>query len=349
MAITEIAYCTREQVQRALNLADIPRLNQRVDSAIMAGARQIHGQLHRRFYPNTVTRLFDLPKLFTLWLDENELAAAPTAITSGGHAMTLNTDYILYPIDGPPYLWIDQNQLATVPWQPGASYQACISITGDYGYPTTTLATTTLASSPGTGSPSVLLADSSTVGVGSLILVDSERMIVSEKTMATTTATLSADISNSKALVSIPVSNGTLINPGELIMIDSERMYVQYVTGNTVTVDRAVNASALAAHTNGTTIYAPRTATMLRARLGTTAAAHSSGATVNLLAAPSLISELNLAYAITNEERALAAYSRTSNPATTSMYRDKGRGLAELLDDAMTAYGRQMRTRAVGS
>ena len=61
MTITEVAYCTREMVQRALNLADNPRLNTRVDNAIMAGARQVEGLLHRRFYPETKTLSFDMP------------------------------------------------------------------------------------------------------------------------------------------------------------------------------------------------------------------------------------------------------------------------------------------------
>jgi hypothetical protein len=347
MAITEVAYCTREQVQRALNLADLPRLNSRVDSAIMAGARQVHGLLHRRFYPNTTTYLFDQPEAGILWLEQFELAAAPTSIISGATAMTVGTDVFLRPLDGPPYTWLEANYGGKVFWQSASTPQAAISITGDFGYSTVTNAVTTLGLTAGSGVTTLVLNDSGAVGVGSLILIDSERMIVSDKTLSTTGATITADLTNSKALVSIPVSSGTLIQPGELILIDSERMFVEYVAGNTLTVDRAVNGSTLATHTNGATVYAPRTASVLRGKLGTTAASHNSGATVSLLSAPSLISELNLAYAITNEERAFAAYSRTSNPDTTSLYRDKGRGVAELAADAVASYGRQQRSRAV--
>lgn len=349
MAITEIAYCTREQVQRALNLADVPRLNGRVDSAIMSGARQVHGLLHRQFYPTTATRLFDLPKQFTLWLDHLELAAAPTQILSAGIPMAASTDYILGPIDGPPYRWIDQNYIAVVPFQPGASDQQCISVTGDYGYPTSTNPVTTLGLTAGSSASTIVLNDSSAVGVGSLILIDSERLLVSDKTVSTTGATITADLTNAKSAVSVTVSSGALINPGELILIDAERMFVEYVAGNVLTVDRAVNGSTLATHTTGATVFAPRTASVLRARTGSTAASHTTGAVVSVLAAPSLVSELNLAYAITNNERALAAYSRTGSPDTTSLYRDKGRGIAELAADTVAAYGRQMRTRAVGS
>lgn len=349
MAITEIAYCTREQVQRALNLADVPRLNGRVDSAIMSGARQVHGLLHRQFYPTTATRLFDLPQSFTLWLDQLELAAAPTAMLSAGIPMTVDRDYLLGPIDGPPYRWIDQNYNAVVPFQPGPSDQRCISVSGDFGYPTTTISATTLGLTAGSSATTLILNDSSTVGVGSLILIDSERLLVSDKTVSTTGATITADLTSAKNNVSVTVSSGALINPGELILIDAERMFVEYVAGNTLTVDRAVNGSTLAAHTSGATVYAPRTASVLRARAGSMAASHNSGAAVSLLAAPSLVSELNLAYAITNNEAALAAYSRTASPDTTSLYRDRGRGVTDLAADAVRTFGRQMRTRAVGS
>lgn len=348
MTVTEVAYCTRAQVQRALNLADIPRLNARVDGAIMAGARQVHGLLHRRFYPLTATRLFDLPQGYTLWLNENELAAAPTTVTSNNVAMTLNRDYILYPIDGPPYQWIDQSFTATVPWQPGASTQQAIGITADYGYPTDTVAATTLGLTAGSGVTTIIVNDSSRVGVGSLVLIDSERLILSDVTVSTTGATLAADLTNSKAANSITVSSGTLVNPGEMILIDSERMFVEYVAGNVLTVDRAVNGSVLAAHTTGAVLYAGRTFTVLRGRLGTSAASHNSGTAVSLLNAPSLISELNLAYAINNNQAALSAYSRTAGPDTTSIYRDRGRGIQDLEADALTAYGRQMRTRVAG-
>lgn len=350
MAITEVAYCTREMVQRALNLADTPRLNGRVDAAIMAGARQVEGLLHRRFYPNMQTRSFDLPADYTLWLYEHELAASPTVITTGGNAMTPNVDYILRPRQGPPWRWIDQTYTAAVPFQPLASGdQNAISITGDFGYPTTTLATTTIGSAAGSTAATILLNDSSVVGVGSLILVDLERMIVTDKAMSTTTCTITADLTNQKLGNTVTVSSGTLIQPGEMILIDSERMQVEYVAGNVLTVDRAVNGSTLATHSNGALIYAARTASVLRGVLGSAAASHGSGAGVSLLAAPSLIGELNLAYAINNNQAALSAYSRISGPESISAYRDRGRGIAELEQDAYQAYGRKMRTRAVGS
>jgi hypothetical protein len=346
MAITEAAYCTREQVQRALNLADIPRLNQRVDSAIMAGARQVHGLLHRKFYPTTTTYLFDQPEAGVLWLEQYELAAAPTSIVSGATAMTVGTDVFLRPLDGPPYTWLEANYGGKVFWQSVSTPQAAISVTGDFGHPTNAVATTTTVGTINTSATTVVLADSSQIGIGNMILMESERMIVSDKTMSSTGATIGADPGNSKAAVSITVSNGALINAGELILVDSERMFVEYVIGNVLTVDRAVNGSTLAAHSIGAVISAPRTASIIRARNGTAAAGHTN-VIVYRLDPPSLISEMNLAYAINNEQASLSAYSRTAGPDTAGVYRDRGRGVDELVKDVYAAYGRQVRGRAV--
>jgi hypothetical protein len=347
MAITEVAYCTREDVQRALNFADIPRLNTRVDQAIMAGARQIHGLLHRRFYPVTKTVLFDQPEGANLWLYELELAAAPTQILSGGTAMTVGTDVFLRPESGPPYRWLEASSAGTVFWQSTGTPQNAITITGDYSYPTNSVATGTLGLTINSSATTLILNDSAAAGVGSLILLDNERLIVSDKTTSTTGATITADLTASKSQVSIAVSSGALVNPGELILIDSERMQVEYVVGNTLTVDRAVNGSALAAHTTGATIFAPRTASVLRARFGTTAASHTSGAAITQLQAPSLVRELNLAYAINNQQGASGTYARSLETDVATLYKDKGRGVLDLENDAYQAYGRKARGRAI--
>lgn len=347
MAITEVAYCTREDVQRALNFADIPRLNTRVDQAIMTGARQIHGLLHRHFYPVTATHSFDQPEGANLWLYQLELAAAPTQILSGGNAMTAGTDVFLRPDDGPPYRWLEASSGGRVFWQSVNTPQNAISVTGDYGYPTNSIVTGTLGATVNASAATLTLNDSAAAGVGSLILIDTERLIVSDKTMSTTTATITADLTATKSQVAVTVNSGVLINPGELILIDSERMQVEYVVGNVLTVDRAVNGSALATHTNGATVYAPRTASVLRGRHGSTAASHNSGATITALKAPSLISELNLAYAINNQQGASGTYARSLETDVATLYKDKGRGVLDLENDAYQAYGRKARGRAV--
>jgi hypothetical protein len=345
MAITEVVYCTREQVQRALNLADVPRLNQRVDRALMAGARQIEGMLHRKFYPTTATRYFDQPAGETLWLNENELAAAPAQVLSGGAVMTAGSDFYLRPAAGPPYRWLDVGYAGDVFWQSQDTTQNAITITGDFGYPTDVTAMTTLSGAITSGSATATLTDSSIIGVGSLILVDSERMIVTEKGLAATGATLSADVAGAKGTTTITVAGGTLY-PGELIAIDAERLFVTAVAGSSVTVDRAVNASTLGAHTSGTAIYAPRTAFLARGRLGTSAASHANGATISAINAPSLVAEANLALAISNQEQALSAYARSIG-SQDSERTAGGQGVSSIMDDLYAAYGRKGRMRSV--
>ncbi len=347
MAITEVAYCTREDVQRALNIADTPRLNGVIDRAVQSGARTVEGALHRRFYPETKTVLFDQPgDGIRLWLDELELAAAPTQLLAAGLPMVNGLDYFMRPKSGPPYAWIEAAYNAVTFWQSQATPQAAISVTGDFGHPTDNVSVTTLAGSITASATSLFLSDSSAAGVGALVLIDSERMIISDKTMSSTTATITADIASAKSTVALTVSNGALINQGEMILIDSERMQVSYVTGNTVTVERAVNGSALATHTSGATIYAPRQATVLRGRLGTTAASHSSSAVIYRLQAPSQVREANLALAITETQQALGAYTQQLGSGQTSRA-SAGQDAAAVLDAAYVTYGRKARSRAV--
>lgn len=347
MTITEVAYCTREMVQRALNLADNPRLNSRVDDAIMAGARQVEGLLHRKFYPETATFSFDQPDDEYLWL-YRDLAGEPTEILSGGTPMTVDTDVLLRPQSGPPFRWLEARFSGGVFWQAQSTPQEAIVITSDrWNYPTATVPVTTLGLTVNATASAVQLAFSAQVGVGSLLLAGDERMIVTGKTYSTTGATLGADLASSKSAVTVTVSDGTVFETGEVIVLDSERMFVEEVIGNTLTVDRAVNASALAAHTTGATLYAPRTATVLRGAAGSTAAAHSSGATISLLKPPSLVSELNLAYAINNQQGASGAYARSLEADVATLYRDKGRGVADLENDAYQAYGVKVRSRAI--
>ena len=346
MAITEVAYCTRADVQRALNFADSPRLNERVDSAVMAGARDLEGALHRKFYPETKTVEFDMPDDEHLWLYENELAAAPTLIMSGGAPMTVDFDVLLRPKSGPPYRWLEARFGGDVYWQAEGTVQNAIAITGVFHYPVKQITVTGLAAQVAAGDDTIIVLDSSRCGPGSLILLGSERLIVSDATLEQTGASLAADAGTAKSDTQLTVDDGTLINAGELLWIEGERLFVTAVAGDTVVVDRAVNASTLAGHTSGTLIYAPRELTVLRGELGTEPADHDDTVPVILLKAPSLISELNLALAINNTQQALSAYARPVGAADTQ--RDQvGRGVQDIMTDAMTTYGRQYRGRAI--
>jgi hypothetical protein len=344
--MARIAYVSREKVQRALSLADVTRLNMRVDSAVRAGAREIEGFLHRRFYPTKGVKYFDIPDTASLWLHDSELAAAPTSVVSGGTTLA-TTDYILQPMSGPPYRWIDINYGGSQSWVAGDTYQRAIAITADsFGANAEEDPAGALTASMGTTTAVCDVTDSSLVGVCDLIRIGSERMVVKEKTYTDTGVTLSAGIAASKAVVELAVSSGAGISAGENIQIGSERMYVESILGDTLTVLRGQQGSVLAAHSSSDQVWAPRRLSVARAQAGTTAAAHDNEAEIFRNAPPSLVEEGNLALAILYVQQAMAGYVR-SRGSQDSSRTNQGRGVQDVLEGLYTAYGRKSRSRAV--
>lgn len=351
----EVWYCTRENVQDTLALTDSARLNRRIDRAIGNGARHIEGFLHRKFYPSYGTRTFDMPTGQTLWLYDHELAAAPDAVVSGGVAMA-STDYILQPESGPPYRWIDQNLAGTVFWASGQTTQRSISITGVQGYPCTMTTATTITAGITAGATSMSIADSSMVGVGQLVQLDNERIIVTERGTASTTATLSGALGASKAETVLTVSNPALLNQGERILIDGEWMFIETIAGSSVIVTRAANGTVLAAHSGGALIYAPRVLTVARGQLGTTAASHLSAAPVVNVLAPSQVIEANIALALDEINQQTGGYSsswgsgsRAGQALGANKVEAGGAGIEGLMERLYSSYGRKARSRVVGS
>lgn len=340
-----VCYVTRERVQAVLRSANLLRLNSRIDDAIQVASGQVEGDLHRKFYPTLDTREFDLPQTRSLWLYEHELAAAPTTIVSGDTTMT-TADYILFPQSGPPYRWIDVNTSGSVSWESGDTPQRCIAITGSFGGSADELLSTTLSTTINSSTTVVDIADSSAVGIGDLIKLDSERMIVRDRSFITTTATLSADIAASKSVVSLTVSNGALITAGEYILIDSERMFVETISGNTVTVSRAEQGSALAAHTSTAVVLAPRRLAVQRAQAGTTAASHDAPASIYRNVAPPLVTEYALALTLNYLQQGSNAYTRQPGAGENSQAA-AGSDLRTAYEAAYTAHGAKWRSRAV--
>lgn len=345
MADVELSYCTREDVQRELNYADSWRRNKRIDQKIKQASRDAEGLCHRIFYPLTATRTFDVPDTDTLWLFENELISVET-IVSGATEMSTD-DYILQPVAGPPYDRIDINWGGQVGWEAGqGTWQRAISITGDYHYPVTTEAAGALAVSAASDATSITLDNSAEIGVGSVLLIGAERMAVTEKSLMASGATLAADLTASNAQVQITVSDGDLIALGELIAIDGERMYVESISGDTLTVLRAQAGSTLAAHTTGAGVNVPRLADVARAQLGTLAGTHSSDAPIYLLKPPSLVQEYVLGLTCAALEHGSSGYARTVGSGESQRAADD-RGLGNLAKDLYAAYGRKARGRAI--
>lgn len=335
---------------RALESAETARSAGQVDSALAAATNQILGLTHRRFYPTVASRWFDGPleqlsSSWRLWLGRHELISATAVIVDG---VTLGTgDYFLRPEDGPPYTRIEIN------WDSSAGFvsgQRKIQIDGEFGHSADTAAAGTLTAAVTTTTATTLsLSDSAAVGVGDLVCAGTERMTVTEKSMADTGVNIDpADsLTASPADVQITLSTATAAPVvGETILIDAERMLVVDRAGLAAVVKRAWDGSVLAAHAGGADIYAPRTATVERGVLGTTAATHLLSAAVTRHVPPPLISAYAVAEAMNTLLNEGSGYARTAG-AGENAREYWGRALSGLRDQVLAAYGRQARMAAI--
>jgi hypothetical protein len=342
-------YVTREEVKVALDVSSAAYADARVDRACESGSRAVEGCLHRRFYPQAGTRYFPWPSAdmstpWRLWLDGDELISASTVMSAG--TAVPSTDYYLEPANtGPPYAAVEINLGRSSAFGGGSTNQRSIAITGVYGYAADETPGGSTAEALDASETGVDVTDSAAVGVGALIRVDDERMLVTGKTMLTTGQTLQAALTASAAGTAVSVTTGTGHTVGETILLDAERMLVQDIAGNTLTVRRAYDGTVLAAHT-GSTIYAPRTLTVTRGAVGTTAATHLTAAPVFVHAPPPLVRDLALAYSLNQLLQEQSGYARVSG-AGDNQREFTGRGITDLEDAARARYGRKARTRAV--
>lgn len=331
-----------------------------VDRAIQSASRNIEAHLHRRFYPQDTTRYFDWPNFqyaypWRIWLNQYELAAPATAVTTGTAGGTLPGETIplsavnFEPFnEGPPFTYIELRRDLTYSFGAGPTPQRDVAITGTFGYSVDTDPAGTLAAAvSSTTATTVTVSDGSLVGVGNLLIVDSERMLVSERANVDTGQTVLSGVTTaSTADVALGVPDGTQVHVNEVIQVDSERMLIVDVTGNTATVKRAWDGTALATHSTGTHVYASRLLTVARGQLGTTAATHSNGAAASIHRVPSLIRDLALAEAVNRVLEETGGYSDPQGEGAGAI-RGLGSALADLWDEAETAFGRKNRIRVI--
>lgn len=339
--MTEVSYCTREQVQHALSQADSAKNNRRIDDAIRAASRDLEGFCRRYFYPTLATRYPDVRRSAqgnVLWLNgEHEIISVTSLVLDGDTADV--ADFYLDPFPAYPLAGHTSIVLPSTSSLAWPADDRTIALTGVFGGSNLTGAAGVLAGSISPSVTTLTLDDSSLAGVGDLLFAGTEALQVTEKTMATTGATLAADVASSAATTSITVSDGTLVTEGELILIGAERMFVELIVGNTLIVKRAQNASTLAAHTLADVVYAPRVYAVERGAAGTTAASHSDGLTLLRNVPPSLANEAALAMALNNLEQARSAYARQIGAGDTAR-EASGRGVKQIVDDCVAALGR---------
>lgn len=349
-----IWYATREEIKAELDVKETSRSNARIDRALEDSSRRIDGLMHRTFAPVTATRYVDWPNFqyaypWRLWLDQWELAAVPSSVTSGGVEIPLSACNFEPVNSGPPYTYLELRRDMSYSFGVGSTPQRDVAITGLWGYRNTEATTGALVEALDASETGIDVdgPTSAAVGVGSIIRVDSERMIVTERQQLATGQTLGGSgLTNQNNGVAVPVANGTTFAAGETILIDSERMLIEDIAGNNLIVRRAWDGSTIAAHTTGATIYAPRTLTVTRGALGTTADVHGNASTVYRWAPPGGIRQLCVAETATDLLQGRSGYARTAGTGENER-ETSGKGLADLRDSAVQEYGRKSRIRVI--
>lgn len=352
MAVTTPCYCSREQVARSTDLKSTARMDWQIDRAIQSAARNIEGHLHRTFYPQDATRYFDWPSFqyaypWRVWLDQWDLAATPTSVTTGGVEIPLDAINFEPVNSGPPFTYMELKRNLSYSFGVGPTPQRDVAITGTWGYSTDTDPAGELAAAvSSTTDGTVTVSDGSLVGVGDLLIADTERMLVYARAATATGQTISGDVTASNADDTLTVQDGTTLHVDEVLLLDSERMLVVDVTGDRLIVRRAWDGTILAAHTSGASLYAYRALSVRRGQLGTTAATHDDAALLAIHRVPSLINDLAVAEASQRVWQETGGYSEPQGEGGGAVHA-LGAALPDLWDEAETTYGRKNRSRVI--
>lgn len=345
-------YTTREAVKSALDSAETARNNVQVDRAIEAASRDAEKLCHRYFYPWTGTKYFDWPdrngsRPWRLWLGRNELVSV-TGLVAGGVTIAPG-DYLLEPAnDGPPYSHVEINLGSSAAFASGDTHQRAIAITGVW-YQLDEESVGELAANLGASTSATAAINWSTAefGVGDVLRIDDERMTIRGRTMVDSTQNLGGPgLAANNADVTVPVTTGTAFASGQILLVGSERMLVVDVAGNNLTVKRAWDGSVIAPHTTAADIYTLTGVEVARAQLGTTLAAHSSGAAIYRHVPPGLVQAFTVAEALNTLLQEGSGYARTVRTGDAQSDAS-GAGLEDLRARVKRAHRRRARTAAV--
>jgi hypothetical protein len=355
MAVSRVCYATREDVQRAPDFRTTAQGSRQIDRAIQSASDLIEAELHRVFYPRDTTYKFDWPDNqgpppWRFWFNQWDLVSA--TLVESPHGTTIPLGNVIFrPVNrkpGWPFTYMELDISSVSVFQAGATPQLAIWVTGTWGFTADTDPAGILAAAiVSTTAITITVSDGSAMGVGDMIIADSERMLVTEKAAVTTGQTnLSGATTADESDVAITVTSGAAINLGEVLLLGSERLLVTDVTGNVVTVIRQWDGTVLATHNAATTLNAYRSLTVARGQYGTTAATHSNSAPLSRHRPPALIRDLCIAEGVNRVLQETSGYSRTVGESDSAQAAP-GDALAELWDEATTAYGRRARSRAI--
>jgi len=303
-------YTTRERVKRASDTVTGVRFNADIDAQIESASRAVDALLNRRVLPWTEELPFSYPQKDgrpgVLYLGDLDLLSV-SQLTRDDDTETAiaSTDYFLEPADiGPPYFWIEIDKTTSAYFAGLNTSQRAVRVTGDWGYSNRTRSAGTVASglADSDSATSMVVSNGALVDVGNLLLCQNERLFVTAKSAADTLANLSANADADTADETITVNDLSLVHVDEIITVDSERMLVYDKAaasgaGN-LFCKRAWDGTNLASHSSGADVYAQRTCTVERGVNGSTAATHSNGTPLTAYDPPADIQQLCLAYVL---------------------------------------------------
>lgn len=358
MTITEPVYATREMVKRALDQGEIAKNNVNIDRALVSASRNAEGLCHRIFYPRIATKSYNWPNdqnalTWRLWLDGSDLISLSSA-SSGGTAIPVGNLFLEPNQYGPPYTRVEIDISTSSAFGGGPTHQQDISLTGLWGWSDdhVTVGTASEALDASETGIDVSAAASAVLGVGSILKIDSERMLVTDRTQLDTTVNVGgAGLTNSKGDTALIVADGTQFTVGEVLLIESERVLITDIAGNTLVIERAFEGSVSAAHAAGVDIYAPRTLTVTRGALGSTAATHLTAASVLAWSPPMPVRQYVAAEAIHELMQEQTGWFRTMSASSifggTAKRAATIEALVDYRDQLYRTCGRKARTRTV--
>ncbi len=321
--VTRPCYATREEVMRALDIKAASYTAPQVDRKLVTASDTVDALAQRHFYPTDATYTFDWPNYqyaypWRVWLDQLEMVAQPTLVVSGTYLPTPIVipvgSYYMDPVnDGPPYTALQLRRDMNSSFGNNTTPQNDIGITGTFGYWMKTTPCGTIAAAISTTTQSTVQVSAGALagpGVGDVLIVDSERMLITDANyistgIVTTGAGGNTALANDNTLT---VPDGTQFSVGEILLLDSEWMLLQGVFGNNLMVKRAWGGSVLSAHSNPA-IWANRLLTVNRGVLGTAAATHTVNAPAVITAVPGMVKDLAIATATIGLVNEPAAYS----------------------------------------
>lgn len=325
-----------------------------VDAAIQAGSRAVEQLCHRRFWNEVRTLQFEWPNFqraypWRIWFDASDIADVTTlvpVVTTGGTAIPNSaifwggsSNYY------PPYRYMELDRSQSYSFGNGPTPQRNVQVTAITGYWNQAKAGATITASVDAVVTTIPVSDSSVIGVGDVMLIGTESLLVRDMTWSSTGLSQTGSGGTTAQANDIVLTlTGSGINPGEVIQLDAEWMLVLSATGSSVTVERAYNGSILTTH-NDVAVLAQRSCTVTRGFGGTTAASHSSSALFTTQLVPDLVHQLALAEALTNLEQQDRSYG--GQEATSTQGKSPGAGLPDLRAQCYGAFGRKVRQRAV--